>query len=271
MSRSSSGFESSHLPSPENPALPLTLTSTSPCKTFLHSEPGCQPCIPPPSVRRPKNSFNILSSAKCRLRSGAIARSHSCTELRKNLGPRPLRRCLSLSGLHKGQKKKLINPKDWNLPLRAKTEESRQKTVTPKKQSKVTFPSCRSSTTANPAVCSTSNVATGRAFGPQTQSTDLRLPAVSSHHPIDTASHQEPSLTEAALIHNCTNHITSEEKRSYSVSATSEARRLKMKRHKKTTINPVNLGSVMEERLQSPGTDLKMEPLPEKVLASTVK
>ncbi|KAG7229109.1 hypothetical protein INR49_013051 [Caranx melampygus] len=275
MSRSSSGFESSHLPSPENPALPLTLTSNSPCKTFLHSEPGCQPCIPPPSIRRPKNSLSILSSVKCHLRSGAIARSHSCMELRKNTGPRPLRRCLSLSCLHKGQKKKLINPKDWNLALRTKTEESTQKTVTAEKQSKVTFPSSQSSTKANHAVCSTLNMDTGRVFGPKTQSTDLRLPAESSHHPIDTPplpnSHREPSLTEAALIHNYTNHITSEDKRSYSVSATSEARRLKMKKPKKTTINPLNLGSLMEERLQSPGTDLKMEPLPEKVLASTVK
>uniref|UniRef100_A0A3B4WI39 Sterile alpha motif domain-containing protein 5 n=1 Tax=Seriola lalandi dorsalis TaxID=1841481 RepID=A0A3B4WI39_SERLL len=282
MSRSSSGFESSHLSSPEHPALPRILTSTGPRKTLLHSEPGCQPCILP-SIRRPKTSLSLLSSAKGRLPSGAIARSHSCMELRRNPGPGPLRRCLSLSGLHKDQKKKLIDPKDWNLTPRTKTEESTEQTINPQKQFKVMFPSSQSSTTASCAVCSTSTVGTGSMFAPKrgerTQSTNLKLPptvpAERSNHPVGTTSlpnsHREPSLTETACMHNYTNHISSEDKRSYSISASSEARRLKMKRHKKTSMNSVNLDSLMEERLQSQGTDVKMEPLPEKVLASKVK
>uniref|UniRef100_A0A3B4TXU2 SAM and SH3 domain containing 1 n=1 Tax=Seriola dumerili TaxID=41447 RepID=A0A3B4TXU2_SERDU len=282
MSRSSSGFESSHLSSPEHPALPRILTSTGPRKTLLHSEPGCQPCILP-SIRRPKTSLSLPSSAKGRLPSGAIAKSHSCMELRRNPGPGPLRRCLSLSGLHKDQKKKLIDPKDWNLTPRTKTEESTEQTINPQKQFKVMFPSSQSSTTASRAVCSTSSVGKGSVFAPKrgerTQSTHLKLPptvpAERSNHPAGTTSlpnsHREPSLTETDCMHNYTNHISSEDKRSYSVSANSEARRLKMKRHKKTSMNSVNLGSLMEERLQSQGTDVKMEPLPEKVLASKVK
>ncbi|XP_071354890.1 SAM and SH3 domain-containing protein 1 isoform X2 [Trachinotus anak] len=265
MSRSSSGFESSHLSSPENPALPLTLTSTSPSKTFLHSEPGCQPCILP-SLRRPKTSFRLLSSAKGHLPSGAITRSHSCMELRGNPALGQLRRCSSLSGLHKEQKTKRINPKDWNLTPRIKTEESPKQTVKPQKQLKVMFPSSQSSTT----VCSSSNVDTGSVFGPKqgetTQSTQLQLPptvpAERSKHPAGLLS--STSLTETACKYSYTNHISSEDKRSNSISANSEARRLKMQRHKKTS---VKLGSLMEERLESQST----EPLPEKGLASKVK
>ncbi|XP_030299781.1 SAM and SH3 domain-containing protein 1 isoform X3 [Sparus aurata] len=124
MSRSSSGFESSHLPSPDLPAHPLTLTSTSSSKT----PPACLPCISP-SLRPPKSSLTLPSPAKGRDPGGAIVRSQSCTELRRNRGAVLLRRSFSLTVLHKEQKRRLIHPQNWNLTPHMKTEESTQDTV----------------------------------------------------------------------------------------------------------------------------------------------
>ncbi|XP_039992851.1 SAM and SH3 domain-containing protein 1-like isoform X2 [Xiphias gladius] len=278
MSRSSSGFESSHLSSPEYPALPQTLNSTSHSKTLLHSKPGCPSYILPP-LRPPKNILSLLSSAKGHLPSEAIARSHSCMELRKKTAMGLLRRCLSLSGLHKEQKKKNIDPKNWNLTPSTKTEQSTEQTLNPPKHFKVTFPSSESSTAAYDGVCSTSSVDKGNVFAPKkgetTQNTHLKLPptvpAERSSHPIYKNSHQEPLLTETACMYNYTNHISSEDRRSRLFSANSEARRLKMKRQRKISKNSVNVGSLMEERLRLQGTDLKLEPLPEMVLTSKVQ
>ncbi|XP_040917418.1 SAM and SH3 domain-containing protein 1 isoform X2 [Toxotes jaculatrix] len=265
LSRSSSGFESSNLSSPEYPALTLTLSSTSTSKTLLHSKPGCQPCVLS-SLRPPKDSLSLLISAKDHLPSRAIGRSHSCMELRRKPALGPLRRCLSLSDLHKERKKKLINPKDRNLTPSIKTNKSTEETVNP--HFKVVFPS------------SGCNVDTGSVFAPKqgetARSTHLNLPpTVWTNHPVNTPSlpnsHQEPSLAETACMYNYTNHISSENRRSHLISATSEACRLKMKKRKKTSINSVNLGSLTEERLQLQGTDLKMEPLPENLLASDVQ
>lgn len=254
ISRSSSGFESSHLPSPEYPALPLTSTSSS--KTSLQSKPGCLPCILP-SLRPSKNSLSLLSPAKGHLPSGAIARSQSCMELRRNPAPGLLRRSFSLSALHKEQKGKLINPKKWNLTPSVSSEESTQHTVNPQKHREVMSPPSQSPSTSYNAVCITLNKDTSPKQAETTQSTHLQLPptvpAGRSNHPLITPSlpnpHREPLLTETACTHDYTNHMSSELNRSHSISANSEARRLKMKRNKKTSINPVNLGSLIEERL----------------------
>ncbi|XP_044023598.1 SAM and SH3 domain-containing protein 1 isoform X2 [Siniperca chuatsi] len=259
MSRSSSGFESSHLPSPEYPALPQKMTSTSSSKTSFQSKPTCLPCILP-LIRPPKNSLSLLSPAKGHLPGTAIARSQSCMELRRNPAPGLLMRSFSLTVLHKGQKRKLINPKNWNLTRNVKTEESTQHSVNPHKPCEVWSPSSQSSTTSYNAVHSTFNIDTTNVFASEqaetTQSTHLQLPptvpAERSNHPLTISSlpnpHQEPLLTETACVYNYTNHI-SEDKRSCSVSANSEARRLKMKRNKTASINSVTLGSLIEERL----------------------
>ncbi|XP_059209046.1 SAM and SH3 domain-containing protein 1 [Centropristis striata] len=248
MSRSSSGFESSHLPSPEYPAPPQTLTSTGPRKASLQSKPGGPPCILPP-LRPPKKSLSFLSSAKGQPPSGAIARSQSCMELRRNSAPDLLRRSFSLTVLHKEQQRKLIHPKNWNLTPSAKTEESRPHKVNPEKQCVVLFPSSQSSTTSCSAVCSTFKTDTTNVHASKqaetTPITLLQLPPIApverSSHPLTPPSlpnpHPEPVLTETASMYNYTNHTSSENKASRPVSASSEARRLKMQRNKKTSIN----------------------------------
>ena len=260
MSRSSSGFPSSLLSSPEYPALPLTLTSNSPSKTLLHSDPGWWPCISP-SLRRPKNSLSPLSSAKARLPSRTIARSQSCMELRRSPVMEPLVRCFSLSGLHKEPRNKLTDPEVWNLSPSSKSGESTQQTANPQKHFMPLFPSSQSPTAANKAAC---GVFPNPQQGGTTQSPRLKLPPTEpeerSSHPGTMSS--MPSLTEPSCIYNYTNHISSEDKKGHSLSANAEARRLKMKRNKKLS---VNLGSLMEERLQS------VEPPPGRFLASTAQ
>uniref|UniRef100_A0A8D3ATW5 Sterile alpha motif domain-containing protein 5 n=1 Tax=Scophthalmus maximus TaxID=52904 RepID=A0A8D3ATW5_SCOMX len=253
MSRSSSGFESSHLSSPEHPALPLTLTSSSPSET-------CRLRILP-SLRPPENSSSLPNAAKGHLPSGAIARSRSCVELRRNPAREPLIRCFSLSGLHKEPSNKLIDPEDWNLSPGADRVESTEQTVNPQKHFKIMFPSPQSSTAANDAARGASNVTPGDVSPPPKRGETTRgahrtlPPTERSSHPVNTPpvpNSQVPSLTETACTYNCTGHISSEEKRSHSLSANSEARRLTMKRNKKTTtsINSVRLGSLVEERPQ---------------------
>ncbi|XP_031703174.1 SAM and SH3 domain-containing protein 1 isoform X2 [Anarrhichthys ocellatus] len=272
MSRSSSGFESSHLPSPEYPAPPQTLTSTSASKTSLQSKPEYLLCISSPQ-RPPKSSLSLLSPAKGHLPSGATARSLSCTELRRNPAADLLRRSVSLTVLHRAQERKLIPPKNWNLTPSVKTEESRRHQVNSQKHCEVMFPSSQSSTTLYNAVPSTLSTDTAQAHPKQaemTQSTHFQLPpttpAERSNHPLTTPSltDPEPVLTETACIFNYPNHISSEDKVSNSFSANSEARRLTMERNKKTSINSVNLGSLKEERLQVHSID----PHSDKELAS---
>ncbi|XP_053191793.1 SAM and SH3 domain-containing protein 1 isoform X1 [Scomber japonicus] len=257
MSRSSSGFESSHLPSPEYPALPLTLTSTRPSKTLHPSKPGFLPCIPP-SLRSPKSSLNLSSPAKGHLPRSGIARSRSCTELRRNSAPRLQRRCFSLTGLHKEQNRKPLNPKDWNLTARGKNEDKKQHPVKLQKHFDVTLTSCQSSTAPLDAVCSTLNTDTSDASSfkqaETTQSTHVKLPATlpaeRSNHPVATLSvsdsYKDPFTTEAACRHNCTGNTASGEKSGRAISANLEARRLKMSRNKKTSIKSVDLGSLEE-------------------------
>ncbi|XP_070698379.1 SAM and SH3 domain-containing protein 1 isoform X2 [Pempheris klunzingeri] len=251
MSRSSSGFESSHLPSPDYSALPKPLTSTSSCKTSLQSKPACLPCIPP-LLRPLKNSLRLLSPAKGHLPSGAIARSQSCMELRRNAAPEPLRRSSSLTVLHKEQERNLVGPKKWNLTPAVSTEESVQHTVNAQKLCQVTPLSSKSSTTSYNTVCSRLNADRVPKQAATTQSTQLQLPPTApterSDHPLISPSslnpHSEPILTEMV-----TNHLAAVDKRSPFISANSEARRLKTKRHKKTSINSANLGSLIEEGL----------------------
>ncbi|XP_022072651.2 SAM and SH3 domain-containing protein 1 isoform X2 [Acanthochromis polyacanthus] len=266
MSRSSSGFESSHLPSPEFPVFPVSLTSTCPSKTSLQSKPKYLPCVLL-SHRPPKNSLRLLSSAK-----GHIPRSQSCVELRRSTAPSLMRRCSSLKALFL-QTSKLLNPKDWKQSL--KTEESAQHMENPQKL-KFTAMSPPSQTPCK-AVCSTSNTDKSKVFE-TAPSTNLEPPPTvqaerSDHHvatPSSPNPHRELSQTESTHRHHCTDHISSEDKKSRSVSAAAEARRLKMKRNTKKSINSVNLEPHVEERLQLQSHDLKLEPVSVRVAASDV-
>ncbi len=251
MSRSSSGFESSHLPSPESPALPPTPSSCS--KTSLQHKPACPSCMSP-SLRTPKNSLTLLSPRKGQVPSGAIARSQSCTELRRKPEPELLRRSFSLTILHKEQKRRLINPKKWSLTPGVKTEESTQQTENPQTHCEVAF----SASSASPcdAACSSSSTDTVKVFSPKqtgtTQSPHVQppstVPTERCNQPLITPSSSNPH-PETACLNSYTNHMSTENKSTRSISANTEARRLKIQRKKKQTVNSENLDSLREERL----------------------
>lgn len=105
MSRSSSGFESSHLPSPENPSLPFNLPLTHPSKTTLQTRSEKQASTLP-SLIIPMTSYNLRpEQGQSHHRDTYIAtlllRSWSCEELWLGGRPSPtalglLRPCLSL-------------------------------------------------------------------------------------------------------------------------------------------------------------------------------
>lgn len=262
MSRSSSGF----LPSPEYPALPLTLISTRPAKILLQSKPQCQPVTL--LSLRPKNTSSLLSTEKGCLPSGGIFRSQSCRELRRNPAAGRLRRCSSLTDLHKERKRKL-------LKASSKTEGTSQHVVH-RQNSKITFPSFQSSATSYDAVYRTPNTHTGDVSAPKhaetTQSAHLNLPptvaAEKSSHAIYTSPLPHLDHKSPCMCH-CTDHVSAVFKRAGSLSASSEANRLKMKRLKKTLMKTENLGSLMEEGLQD--INLKKEPPFKKVLPSNVQ
>ncbi|XP_064809335.1 SAM and SH3 domain-containing protein 1-like isoform X3 [Oncorhynchus masou masou] len=108
MSRSSSGCESSHLPSPENPSLPFSLPLTHPSKTTLQTRSENQASTLP-SLIVPMTSYNLRTErGQSHHRDTHIAtllRSWSCEELWLGGRPSPtalglLRPCLSLGELH---------------------------------------------------------------------------------------------------------------------------------------------------------------------------
>ncbi|XP_031643669.1 SAM and SH3 domain-containing protein 1 isoform X3 [Oncorhynchus kisutch] len=109
MSRSSSGCESSHLPSPENPSLPFSLPLTHPSKTTLQTRSENQASTLP-SLIVPMTSYNLRPErGQSHHRDTHIAtlllRSWSCEELWLRGRPSPtalglLRPCISLGELH---------------------------------------------------------------------------------------------------------------------------------------------------------------------------
>ncbi|XP_047466600.1 SAM and SH3 domain-containing protein 1-like isoform X2 [Mugil cephalus] len=265
MSRSSSGFVSIRLSSPEYPVLLLPPTSAGQSKTPLQAKPRCLPCILP-SLRAPGSSSRRFGSAGGRR---PTARSQSCTELRRHAAPSLLRRCFSLTALNK---EKLFDRKDWKLTTTTttkKTERNTERTLNPQKLRAVTCPSSRPSReTASDAVCGASNINKGNLPRPATRGAHPKLPPKPPvqrfYHPTTTPSlpQQEPfSPTETTRGHNHTDHISSSEK-TRSVSATAEARRLKMRRNKQTAVNPAI-------QLQSP--DLTILPLTKNAVAPEVQ
>ncbi|XP_072221424.1 SAM and SH3 domain-containing protein 1 isoform X2 [Leuresthes tenuis] len=239
MSRSSSGFESNHLLSPEYPILPQLLTSTS----SPQSKPRCLPSVPH-SPRPPKNCLRRLSPAKGHIQSGATARSQSCVELRRNPAPNLPCRCFSLMVLHKEREAKPLIPKDWVMAT-AKTEQGTHQEINPKKEHMLMLPASRSLTMSRSAECSASekDVLSVPKQAETSQSTHLGLqPAAEcGTTPCPPDSCQDLLQTETTCRHN---HA---DKRSRSVSATAEAHRLKMTRATKTSTDSTNLRSRMEK------------------------
>ncbi|XP_076013616.1 SAM and SH3 domain-containing protein 1 [Genypterus blacodes] len=244
MSRSSSGFESSHLPSPEYPAIPRSVTSTSPSETFYQLKPGC---LPPalPSPNPSKNSLRLQSPAKGRLPQGYIARSQSYSEVRGNPEPELLRRCSSLTGLHTqqgAQKGKLLHSKDWKPTHGTKTETSTKHEINPRKHFKIAFLPSQTSALTNDAVSSSLNMDTVNMSASELTAilscTDLQLPSTVSAQPLH---HPLPAPLPRLITH--TDHVSS---------ANSEARRLKLKRNQKISANTVKPVVLVGRRTPDP-------------------
>lgn len=232
MSRSSSGFESGHLLSPEHG--PQTTTSSSkpdlPCSSTSQSPP--KRSTPPP--RSPEES-----------RVPAISRSQSCTELRDKAASQPVRRSLSLTVLCKDQKRQNIDLKNQNPTSSLQTEESTQDSGN---VHQVASSSPQPSTTQHDTVSNASYKDTVKVTPSEekepTQDTQLQPPADVSKERSDppplTAStlnpHEEPFPTQTGSVCH-TNRV---------LSANLEARRLKKKRDKR---NCVNIGSPVGEKL----------------------
>lgn len=261
LSRSSSGFESSNLPSPESPAFPPTLTSTSPTKVLHQSKPKCQPFnLESLSL---KKTYHLPSPAKGDLLHGKVNRSQSFTELKRNPAAVQLRRCCSLTSLHKKQRNNR-NSCSWMKETSDYRKHTASRNLPP-----VTF---RSSATSKEA----SNIDTGDMFAPQQggkpPSTHVSLqptgPAERFHHSMKASAwlnpRHEPVPTESPFMFNCTDHLSSDYGGSGPLSACSEARRLKMKR-KMMLVKSVHLGSLTEEKTQLQDIHLQTEAESEKV------
>lgn len=234
MSRSSSGFESGHLLSPEH----------SPQTTASSSKPD-PPCSSP-SERPPKKSAHLpRSPEESRVPVGAISRSQSCTELRDKAASQPVRRSLSLTVLCKDQKRQNIDLKNQNLTSWLQTEGGAQDSG---EVHQVTSPSPQPSTTQHDTVSNASHQDTVEVIPCEekepTQDTQLQPPAEVSKEGSDppplTAStlnpHEKPFPTQTVSVCH-TNRV---------LSANFEARRLKKKRDK---TNCVNFGSPAGEKL----------------------
>ncbi|XP_043999738.1 SAM and SH3 domain-containing protein 1-like isoform X2 [Gambusia affinis] len=161
------------------------------------------PSVRPP-VRRQTNCFGLLNS-----------RSHSCTELRRNSAPVQLRRCVSLRALQKDLERKPPNPEDWDLTA-ANPARPPQRTADP-------LPACRES-----------NSDERHESAPKQE--EKTGSSIQFHQAPEKFSQPESFRdflpTETACRRGCTDQI--------SVSAASEARRLKMKRNAKISTHSVN-------------------------------
>ncbi|KAM4723429.1 uncharacterized protein FYW61_014185 [Anableps anableps] len=206
INRFSSGFETSHIPPHENPPVSPS-TSTLQTKAPL---PSTQP-----SLRRQKNYFVPLNSGK------VIARSHSCTDLGRNPAPFPLQRCVSLKALQTDQERKPPNPQDRDLT----TTKSDQRSANP------------------PPVCKASDPDKNIAFTSKQEGKTESRPVEFQEAPEKLSqpdSYRDFFLTESTCRHDCTDRTSVADKKSRSVSAASEARRLKMKRNTKISTHSVN-------------------------------
>lgn len=234
MSRSSSGFESGHLLSPEH----------SPQTTTSSSKPDL-PCSST-SERPPKKSTHLpRSPEESRVPVGAISRSQSCTELRDKAASQPVRRSLSLTVLCKDQKRQNTDLKNQHPTSSLQTEGSTQDSGN---VHQLTSPSPQPSTTQHDTVSNASYRDTVKVIPSEekepTQDPQLQPPADVSKERSDppplTASalnpHEESFPTESVSVCH-TNRV---------LSANLEARRLKKKRDK---TNCVNIGSPVGEKL----------------------
>uniref|UniRef100_A0A3B3U841 SAM and SH3 domain containing 1 n=2 Tax=Poecilia latipinna TaxID=48699 RepID=A0A3B3U841_9TELE len=162
----------------------------------------------PPSIRLQKNRFGLLNS-----------RSHSCTELRRNPAAVQIWRCASLKALQKDQERKPPNPKDWDLPA-AKPARPPQRAIDP-------LPACRASNTDK-----------RHALAPKQK--EKTGSSIRFHQAPEKLSRPDSFRDFFPTETTCRCERTDQVSASRSVSATSEARRLKMKRNAKVSTHSVN-------------------------------
>uniref|UniRef100_A0A087YB47 Sterile alpha motif domain-containing protein 5 n=2 Tax=Poecilia formosa TaxID=48698 RepID=A0A087YB47_POEFO len=162
----------------------------------------------PPSIRLQKNRFGLLNS-----------RSHSCTELRRNPAAIQIWRCASLKALQKDQERKPPNPKDWDLPA-AKPARPPQRAIDP-------LPACRASNTDK-----------RHALAPKRE--EKTGSSIRFHQAPEKLSRPDSFRDFFPTETTCRCERTDQVSASRSVSATSEARRLKMKRNAKVSTHSVN-------------------------------
>ncbi|XP_032402967.1 SAM and SH3 domain-containing protein 1 isoform X1 [Xiphophorus hellerii] len=156
-----------------------------------------------PSIRLQKNCFGLLNS-----------RSHSCTELRRNSAAVQLRRCVSLKALQKDQERKPPDPEDWDLTA-ANPAGPPRRTVDP-------LPACGAS---NPAPKQEEKTGSSIQFHQAPEK--LSQPeSFRDFFPTETTCRREQRTDQISA--------------SRSVSAASEARRLKTKRNAKISTHSVN-------------------------------
>ncbi|XP_054894317.1 SAM and SH3 domain-containing protein 1 isoform X3 [Poeciliopsis prolifica] len=160
------------------------------------------------SIRLQKNCFDLLNS-----------RSHSCTELRKNPAAVQLRRSVSLKALQKDQERKPSTPEDWELTAANPTWRS-QPTVDPVPAHRASNPDKR------------------HALAPKGE----EKPGSSiQFHQVPEKLSQPVSFPDFFPTEtNCRREPTDQISASRSVSAASEARRLKMRRNAKISTHSVN-------------------------------
>uniref|UniRef100_A0A1A8U6D3 SAM and SH3 domain containing 1a n=1 Tax=Nothobranchius furzeri TaxID=105023 RepID=A0A1A8U6D3_NOTFU len=189
MSRSS-GFESSHILSPDVPVLPRLINPTPERPPRILS-----------SLESQRNCLTVLNSAKGPRRGAAWSRS--CTDLRRTSSPDLLSRCVSLTILHKEQERNMFLLKNLD------------QTLTALKNPAVTFPDFKCPTIEHSSVLT------------------------EEHHVLKRAGSVQDPLQELLQTEttrrNTTDQTSAGDQSSHSVSATSEAHRLKMKRRTKAS------------------------------------
>uniref|UniRef100_A0A3Q3AWF6 Sterile alpha motif domain-containing protein 5 n=1 Tax=Kryptolebias marmoratus TaxID=37003 RepID=A0A3Q3AWF6_KRYMA len=234
MSRSSSGFESSHATSPKVPAPPLLLTSSS-TSPSSQSKPKHLPCILPSLTHTNK----CFSSEEAQAPSGCATQSLSCVELRRTPAPSPLLRCCSLTALHGEQERTLLMTEDLNLTSTKTDEGILNKPA-------VMLPPPQASPVPPRAVDGAPTIDEGKVRAPKqaelAQSVKMQ-PAEESFSQCGPNSHTEPAQTQTTCRPDDSDPTLAEDKRNPSVSAASEAHRLKRKRNTKASMDSLKLTS----------------------------
>lgn len=234
MSRASSGFESSHLPYPE--LHPSTSTTTG--NSVHMPDLLCSSAL----GRPPLQNVNLQRGPGVNYApSGVVSRSLSFSELKAHAIPQPLRRSLSLNIFCSDQKKTNIHLKNQSTGSPVQTEGSAQDSGNVHNDHQVASPSSSQPPATQPSALQDTLEAT--------HSDTVERAPLQAEPDISGERSDLPPLTASILIPHKdafpteTNPVRLTHR---VMSANIEARRLKMKRDKKSS---VNVGSLTEEKL----------------------